>query len=66
MSLTDSMQPRAPCTTCASGAAASQSFIAPHSSASMCANEIQRSLDTGITWDTASLISGKSPRMPVW
>ena len=48
------------------GAAASHMFIAPHSSASTCPNEIQRSDSTGTTVATFSATSGNSPRIPVW
>ena len=46
------------------GAAASQVFIAPHSSASTWPKLIQRSDSMGMTLATASAISGNRPRMP--
>ena len=46
MSLSETMQPVMPCATCACGAAASHSFMEPHSSASKWPNVIQRSRST--------------------
>ena len=60
------MQPTAPCATCALGAAARNSFIAPHSSASKWPNMIQRSRSTGITVAIASDTIGNIWRRPVW
>ena len=48
-SLIDTMQPSAVWATCASGAAARNRFIAPHSSASRWPNVIQRNRSSGIT-----------------
>ena len=60
------MQASPPCTTWAAGAAARNWFIAPHSSASTCANEIQRRSPIGTIRPTASDTSGNSWRIPVW
>ena len=49
-----------------SGAEASHMFIAPHSSASTCPKEIQRSDSTGRTVASASATRGNNPRRPVW
>src|SRR5688572_11818493 len=65
-SLSDTMQPSAPWATWLFGAAASQMFIAPHSSASTWPNVIQRSDSTGTTLAIASATSGNRPRAPVW
>jgi len=52
--------------TVAAGAAASQSFIAPHSSASTWPKAIQRSWSTGSTRSTASDTAPNIPRRPQW
>jgi hypothetical protein len=41
-------------------------LTAPHSSASRCANAIQRSRGSGITFSTAARTAGNSARIPVW
>ncbi len=65
-SFSETMHASAPCTTSACGAPARKWFIAPHSSASTWANEIQRSESTGTIRPIASDTSGCSARIPVW
>src|SRR5438874_1267186 len=65
-SLIETMHPIAVWATCACGAAARNSFIAPHSSDSRCPNMIQRSRSSGTTEATACDTSGNMPRGPVW
>ena len=57
-------QPMAPWVTVGSGAAASHSPRAPHSSASMWLNAIQRRRRTSITRAAAWETAGKSDRWP--
>ncbi len=59
-------QPSWPCTISAFGEAASQRFIAPHSSASTWPKLIQRSFSSGMILATAALISGNIARCPQW
>ncbi len=59
-------QPSWPWTIWACGAAANQRFMAPHSSASTWPKLIQRSRSSGITLDSAALISGNIWRCPQW
>ena len=60
------MQPRAPCATWLRGAASSQVFMEPHSSASTCPNVIHLTSSTGMMRLTASDTSGNIWRWPVW
>jgi hypothetical protein len=60
------MQPTVPCATTAWGAAASQAFMAPHSSDSTWPNAIQRSCAGGSTCATAAEIDGNMARGPQW
>ena len=65
-SLSETMQPISPWTTCAPGAAASHWFMAPHSSASTCPKPTQRRRSSATARAAASATDGNSPRMPVW
>ena len=65
-SLIDTMQPSASWATFASGAAARNRFIAPHSSASRWPNVIQRRRSTGVTVAIAADTEGNIARRPVW
>src|SRR5262249_27084053 len=53
ISLIETRQPTIPCVSSAPGAAASHSFIDPHSSASKCPKASQRNRFTGMIWATA-------------
>jgi hypothetical protein len=60
------MQANGPWITSAFGAPASIKLTASHSSASTCANEIQRSFGHGTTRGIAPDTSGNSWRWPQW
>ena len=60
------MTPVAPWATWARGAAARNSFIEPHSSASTWLNAIHRSRSRPTIRSTSADTTGNSARMPVW
>ena len=66
MSFSETRAQVCPCATSACGAIASHSFIAPHSSASKCPKEIQRSRSGGSSRASASRTTGNIRRSPVW
>ena len=66
MSLIDTMQPSAPWATSACGAAARNSFMAPHSSDSTWPKAIQRRRSSGSTVSIASRTEVNIDRWPVW
>jgi hypothetical protein len=65
-SASDTMTPSTPWTTSARAAAASQSFIEPHSSDSTWPKLTRRSRSSGMTRATAPLTRGNGCRPPQW